>query len=323
MIAIIRVISLCLLLLHHVSGGGYYAVDYNEEEAFDEETTTEEEEATTTTAAITTTSAAVAPRVLNVSDFKVKVVAGIEALGPLRVLVDQEPLGVPSLTSDTTFHPYADIQIMVPAGAYAAAGRRRALEAMTLTLLDISIMMLSSSNLRICGPGVLLGPPTAPLLTKPLSVILFSPLPCSDGGIYVFSAGAWRPSSTGAIMMFQTQQLGQLLVLASPQPQPQLQPIATTTITYAATTTAIMLFMTPATSSSSSASVILQNTSIIVDVSAAPVINTTFIVICVLCYIFAIITIAGGWLCSCYDCLYHHHQQRRRSPPATPVVAAV
>jgi hypothetical protein len=149
-------------------------------------------------AAIAATTLPPIPPTLDLSSASAKtaVLPGLESIGPVRVLFDSVPLGIPSATTDTAFHPFQGVRIIVPAGAWISADGRRGAAPRELTISVFELPPgLAGAPGAPCGPALDLGPRDQ-RLARP---ILFS-VPCSNGGaagtsrrVYALdpASGAW------------------------------------------------------------------------------------------------------------------------------------
>ena len=126
-----------------------------------------------TTITTTPTTAPAAPK-LSPDVFNVTLMVGLEFLGPLRVLVDRMPLGVPSLTTETSFHPFEGVEILIPAGAWVES-RRSAPAALTLSIFQVPASLVEGVGGEACGLAMDLGP-RGHMLAKPILISV----PCSS-----------------------------------------------------------------------------------------------------------------------------------------------
>jgi hypothetical protein len=110
---------------------------------------------------------------VNNATFQVITVAGLELLGPVKVLYDTVPLGVPSFDDETVYHPFEGVRIVVPPGAWVK-GRRAAPRPLTITVFELPDGLATPG--APCGPALDLGPHDQ-RLAKPILVSF----PCSSG----------------------------------------------------------------------------------------------------------------------------------------------
>jgi hypothetical protein len=130
---------------------------------------------------------------LGLSIFSVMVIAGLEAMGPVKVFYDNIPLGIPALTEETEFHPFEQVRIIVPAGAWAAQ-RRTATDSLSLTIFELPAASGPSLPGTTCGPALSLGP-----AWRALAAPILVTLPCSGAPAgAVLAAFAFRPAANGS-----------------------------------------------------------------------------------------------------------------------------
>ena len=174
-----------------------------------------------------TTPAASEPLNLSSAIPKVAVIAGLETLGAVRVLFNAVPLGVPSFTADTAFHPFQGVRILVPAGAWVSNRRASAPRELTVSVFELPDGLATPG--AVCGPALDLGP-REQRLAKPIQVSV----PCAATGparVYAMNTltGAWAADGTVSALVAaepgaawaETQSLGvHAAMLEQPVPVP-------------------------------------------------------------------------------------------------------
>jgi hypothetical protein len=151
-----------------------------------------------------------------------EMVQGLEALGPVQVMVMRMELGVPSATNETVYAPFETVRIVVPPGAWVPRiGRGLAPLTLTVFVLPPS----AGAPGETCGAAVDLGPRDQ-MLALPISVSL----PCATparGRPFRLDAerGVWEASTPLALekegaVWGSTLKLGVHSALMAPSPEP-------------------------------------------------------------------------------------------------------
>jgi hypothetical protein len=137
------------------------------------------------------------------------VIAGLEALGPVAILLPKRSLGVPPKNATTIFSlpvPFNNFKIVVPAGVWVADNFRRydkAAPELTVTVFVPQTVLLNVPGPN-CGPMLDLGPRG---LRLPSATPIMVSLPCGIAGpagahpaVHEFEAGSgvWRREPTVA-----------------------------------------------------------------------------------------------------------------------------
>ena len=139
----------------------------------------------TTAMPVSTSELPTVPLVINKLDmtqFNVTTLVGLESLGSVRVFLKTIPLGVPSFQVATTYEPFEGLRITIPEGAWLTPNRRDT----TNRQLTVSVFEFPPN---LVAPGIIAGPaidlgPHDQLLARQISIglPLFSSSPVITNG---------------------------------------------------------------------------------------------------------------------------------------------